>query len=95
MEEVEKINIINRKISSRPENWKWRTNGKIFGWGAYSRKNKKSKKGYENGTKESRREGRKLVKLIRHKLLFSIPLNEEELKSNAYREVIYENSCKS
>lgn len=87
MEETEKINIINRRINSRPNNWKWRANGKIFGWGAYSRKNKKSKKGYENGTKETRRIERRYNRGIRHKLLFHIPLTEGEKNSFLYRKL--------
>lgn len=81
MEEIEKLNIITKKLRSRPNDWKWTANGKRFGWGTSYSKNRKAKKGYELGTRESRRKDRKLIKQIKHKLLFCIPLNEEELNS--------------
>lgn len=90
MEELEKLNVITKKLCSRPDSWKWATDRKRFGWGMSYTKNRKAKRGYEIGTKESRRDSRKLIKRIRHKVLFHIPLNEEELSSHAYREVMHE-----
>lgn len=55
MEEIEKINIINKRLRQKEAraDWKWVNDGKQFGWARGRSKNRKSKRGYEVGTKES------------------------------------------
>lgn len=57
MEEIEKINIINKRLRQKEAraDWKWVNDGKQFGWARGCSKNRKSKRGYEVGTKESRK----------------------------------------
>lgn len=83
MEEIEKINIINKRLRQKEAraDWKWVNDGKQFGWARGRSKNRKSKRGYEVGTKESRKLERKWFKNIHHKILFHIPLTEEESNS--------------
>lgn len=78
MEEIEKINIINKRLRQKEAraDWKWVNDGKQFGWARGRSKNRKSKRGYEVGTKESRKLERKWFKNIYHKILFHIPLTE-------------------
>lgn len=75
MEEIEKINIINKRLRQKEAraDWKWVNDGKQFGWARGRSKNRKSKRGYEVGTKESRKLERKWFKNIHHKILFHIP----------------------
>ena len=61
------INIINKK-NIHQDNWFWKSDQKKFGFGM-PKKNKKSKKGYSNGTKESRKLERLRRRAERHKLL--------------------------
>ena len=87
MEKEEKLNLLsNKKMKQQLNpNWYWVNDGKRFGWNK-SRKNRYSQKGYKtHGTSWKVRQ--KLIKQIKHKILFCIPLNEEELK-------FYENSSK-
>lgn len=83
MEEIEKINIINKRLRQKEAraDWKWVNDGRQFGWARGRSKNRKSKRGYEVGTKESRKLERKRFKNIYHKILFHIPLTEEESNS--------------
>ena len=63
MEEIEKINIINKRLRQKEAraDWKWVNDGKQFGWARGRSKNRKSKRGYEVGTKESRKLERKQI----------------------------------
>lgn len=87
MEEIEKINIINKRLRQKEAraDWKWVNDGKQFGWARGRSKNRKSKRGYEVGTKESRKLERKWFKNIYHKILFHIPLTEEEWYGNSHK----------
>lgn len=80
MEKEEKLNLLlNKKMKQQlNDSWYWVNDGKRFGWNK-SRKNRHSKKGYSvRGIPWKAMQ--KLTKLINHKILFCIPLNEEELK---------------
>jgi hypothetical protein len=76
MKEKEKIDILNNKDSSKPEDWKF-ADKKSFGWGSSKKKNKNSKKGWQED-KEKKKEKRKTMKSIKHKRLMNIPLDEKE-----------------
>lgn len=70
MEEIEKINNKRLRQKEARADWKWVNDGKQFGWARGCSKNRKSKRGYEVGTKESRKLERKWFKNIHHKILF-------------------------
>lgn len=77
MTEREAIDKINNRICYRPDNWKYRSDSKLFGWGRAFKKNRLSKKGYKNWSKEERKRARKYEKFVKHCKLFHIPLPNE------------------
>lgn len=82
MTKQEAIDKINKKVFSRPEEWKWREDSKRFGFGSVPKK-PHSKRGYQND-KEYRKEERKYVRMIRHKVLFHIPITEADRENYFY-----------
>lgn len=68
MKEQEKLDIINRKIANKPSNWKQRSDTKKFGWGSYTRKNRRRQKALN------------FINTIRKKIINQIPLTEEDIK---------------
>lgn len=68
------LNIINKK-NTHPEGWFWKSDQKKFGFGM-QKKNRKSKKGYSNGTKETRKLDRLQKRAERH-ILLKLGLLEE------------------
>lgn len=86
----EAINILNKRLNSKPSNWKWRKDIKKFGWGQDCSKNHQCKAfGWSNG-KEYRRERRKRIAAIRHKMFKHIPLTEEDIDFAKHSEILRE-----
>lgn len=77
MDKQEALDIINKK-NTRPYGWFWKSDAKKFGFGM-PRKNRKSKKGWSRGTKESRKLERQLIRAQQHKLLKLGLLNHNDI----------------
>jgi hypothetical protein len=67
MDKQEVLDIMNKK-SIHKEGWIFRSDPKKFGFGM-PKKNRKSKKGYSNGTKEERKLKRMKIRAERHLML--------------------------
>ena len=70
MEAQEAINKMNNKFIRHRDDvdWFFKSDQKKFGFGML-RKNKKSKRGYSYGTKESRKLERQMIRAERHRML--------------------------
>ena len=75
MEKQEAIDIINKK-NDHKEDWFFKSDQKKFGFGM-PRKNRNSKRGYSNGTKETRKLERQMIRAERHQMLKAGLLNLE------------------
>jgi hypothetical protein len=84
MEEQEKLNIINNKTTNRTNNWRFKSDAKKFGWGCLYKKNRRCKKFGYGIDKEHRKNDRKFIKFIRHKIFKNIPLTDEEINKSKY-----------
>lgn len=78
MTKQEAIDLINKRNASRPSGWTY-ADSKKFGWGLKP-KNKRCKKFGSSLGKEYRKMKRTFLKSIKHKVLFHIPITDEELK---------------
>lgn len=67
MEKQEAIDIINKK-NVHNNDWFFKSDQKKFGFGM-PRKNRHSKRGYSNGTKETRKLERQMIRAERHQKL--------------------------
>lgn len=77
--EEEAMNKANNQIENRKDGWVY-ADMKKFGWGLPPKNRKCRTFGYSMG-KEYRKEVRRLLKKVRHSLLFRIPLSEDDIKS--------------
>ena len=70
MEAQEAINKMNNKFLKHRDdaNWYFKSDQKKFGFGM-PRKNRKSKRGYSYGTKESRKLERQMIRAEKHQML--------------------------
>lgn len=70
MEAQEAIDKMNNIIVRRCKdgNWFFKSDQKKFGFGM-PRKNRKSKRGYSNGTKEERKLERQMIRAEKHQML--------------------------
>lgn len=87
MESQEKLDILNKRLESRSKNWRYRSDIKKFGWGLPPKNRNCKKFGYFQD-KISRKDDRKFIKLIKHKMFKHIPLTESEIdKSSCYSQI--------
>ena len=70
MEAQEAIDKMNNKFIKHRDNvdWFFKSDQKKFGFGM-PRKNKYSKRGYSNGTKEERKLERQMIRAEKHRML--------------------------
>lgn len=78
MTKQEAIDIVNKRNASRPTGWAY-ADAKKFGWGLKP-KNRRYKTSVPAWYKERRKRERTFIRSIKHKVLFHIPITEEELK---------------
>ena len=78
-EAIDKMNnIIVRHCKMKKDGyWFFKSDQKKFGFGM-PRKNRKSKRGYSYGTKESRKLERQMIRAEKHQMLKAGLLNENE-----------------
>lgn len=82
MTKQEAIDLINKRNASRPSGWIY-ADSKKFGWGLEP-KNRRYKTSVPAWYKEQRKRERTFLRSIRHKVLFHIPITDEELKQLMY-----------
>lgn len=81
MTEQEAIDLINKRNACRPSGWTY-ADSKKFGWGLKP-KNRRYKTSVPAWYKEQRKRERTFLKSIKHKVLFHIPITDEELRQLA------------